>query len=446
MLPHLPISRRTALKGLGAAVALPWLEAMLPTSLGAAAAAPRRLAFVYVPNGVIPEDFFPTREGADFDLPRTLAPLVDLKDDVMVLGGLTCDKARANGDGPGDHARAMASFLTGCQARKTSSADIQVGVSADQVVAQHVGKQTRFASLEIGCEGGRNAGSCDSGYSCAYSNNLAWRSPATPLPKETNPRLVFERLFSKPGAEGDRTRARMRDYKKSILDFVAEDARDLKRKLGGTDVRKLDEYLSGVREIEQRLARADRESAPEGPEGYTPPTGTPREFKEHLRLMADMMALAFQADLTRVCTFVFANEGSNRPYRELDVREGHHSLTHHGNNRDKKEQVQRINQFHIEQFAYLLGKLKGMKEGAGSVLDNSMVVYGSGNADGNRHTHHNLPILLAGKGGGTLKPNRYLVYPRETPITNLYLALFERMGVKLDSFGDSNDLLLGLDG
>jgi hypothetical protein len=446
---HLPtISRRTALKGLGAAVGLPLLEAMLPgAGLAArASAGPRRLAFLYVPNGIHMQAWTPATEGAAFELPATLKPLAPFREEMLVLSGLTLDKARPHGDGGGDHARAMASFLTGCQAKKTYGANIHAGISADQVAAKYAGKATRFPSLEIGCEGGRNAGNCDSGYSCAYSANLAWRTPSTPLPKEVNPRLVFERLFSTPDKEGASTRSRLRTYQRSILDFVTEDARTLQRRLGRTDQRKLDEYLAGVREIEQRLARSEKDSQAARPADYTPPSGVPQEYQDHLRLMADMMVLAFQADLTRISTFVFANEGSNRNYRQIGVSEGHHSLSHHRHDPVKYAKLRKINHFHIEQFAYLLGKLKDIKEGDRTLLDNCMIVYGSGNSDGNRHNHDNLPLLLMGKGGGTLGTGRHLRYPRETPLMNLHLSLLDRMGAPVKSIGDSTGRLDNLAG
>jgi hypothetical protein len=443
MMKRLQMTRRTALKGMGAMVALPLLEAMLPQSiLGAGAGRPPlRMAFLYVPNGIHMQAWTPAEEGPLSPLPPTLAPLAKVKDDLLVLSGLVCDKARPHGDGPGDHARAMSAFLTGSQPRKTSGADIRVGISVDQVAAEKVGKQTRFASLEIGCEGGKNAGNCDSGYSCAYSANLSWRTESTPMAKEINPRLVFERLFAKPGqgARGDR-------YKLSILDHVVEDANNLKRRLGVTDQRKLDEYLTGVRAIEQRLLRVETPTG--GPAPTVRPTGVPKDYQEHLRLMADMLVLAFQADLTRIATFVLANDGSNRSYRDIGVPEGHHDMSHHGGNKDKQAKIQKINQFHITQFAYLLEKLQGVKEGPGTLLDSSMIVYGSGIGDGNRHNHDNLPILLAGKAGGTLKTGRHIRYPREkdTPLTNLYVSMLHRMGVPVPAFGDSQGPLTGLEG
>jgi hypothetical protein len=444
MTKHLHISRRTVLKGLGTTVALPFLEAMLPaTAFGAPAAKPPlRMAFVYVPNGKVIPDWTPKTEGAAYELSPTLQPLAPVKDKVAVMTGLAQRKAFANGDGPGDHARAMATFLTGCQAKKTAGADIKVGISVDQVAAQQIGKLTRFPSLELGCEQIRDAGNCDSGYSCAYSNNLSWRSESTPNYKEINPRAVFDRLFGNGKADPEQDR---RDLaRKSILDFVAEDAADLKRQLGGADQRKLDEYLTGVREIERRLAQL--QPAAPGQVNYPRPVGYSRDkYQEHMRLMGDLLALAFQGDLTRIATLVFANDGSNRSYRFIEVPEGHHDLSHHGNDKEKLAKIQKINRFHVEQFAYLLQKLDGIQEGAGTLLDNCMIVYGSGISDGNRHNHNDLPILLAGKGGGTIKTGRHVRYPRDTPLNNLYLAMLDRMGAPVDVLGDSSGRLTGLD-
>jgi hypothetical protein len=448
----LHLSRRTVLKGLGVAVSLPLLEAMLPRSiLGAAVEAkksPLRMAFCYVPNGVNMTEWRVKGDGPEFDLSATLSPLEKVKDDLVVFTGLKQQKAFANGDGPGDHARAMATFLTGCQAKKTAGADIKVGISVDQVAAQKVGNLTKFASLEIGCEGGKNAGSCDSGYSCAYSANLSWRSESTPMSKEVNPRLVFERLFTN-GKGSDAQKAREEAYKKSILDFVAEDAGSLKRSLGAADQRKLDEYLVGVREIEERIQKAAKEVADkqEPPKtDYPRPVGVPREYEEHLKLMADMLVLAFQADLTRVGTFVFANDGSNRSYKQVGVAEGHHDTSHHGGDKEKLAKIQKINQFHIAQYAYMLEKLKGIKEGEGTLLDNCMIVYGAGISDGNRHNHDDLPVLLAGKGGGTIKTGRHVKYVKQHPMTNLFLSMLDRVGAPVDSLGDSTGRLPNLEG
>jgi hypothetical protein len=444
------ISRRTVLRGFGTALALPCLEAMLPHASAAApkAVSPKRMAFVYVPNGIHMQDFTPASTGRGWELPELLQPLGELRDYFSVLTGLTCDKARPNGDGPGDHARAMASFLTGRQARKTAGSNIKVGISVDQLAAQRLGDATRFPSLEIGAEGGRLAGSCDSGYSCAYSSNISWRGEATPQPKETDPKLIFERLFgSASQAESAAAKAKRERYRKSILDLVAEDAGDLKRQLGSADQQKLEEYLNGVREVEKRLARTSDEKPRESPPprgGFRGRGGPGIEYSEHLRLLADVLTLAFQADLTRFATFVFANEGSNRPYKNIGVSEGHHDLSHHGGNKDKQAKIRKINTFHLEQFAYLLRKFKDVKEGDRTLLDSCMIVYGSGNSDGNRHNHDNLPILLAGKGGGTIQPGQHIRFRRETPVANLYLSMLDNLGINVPSFGDSTGRLSGL--
>ncbi len=444
MKPHLLLSRRAMLRGVGAAVALPLLEAMIPpTAFGAPAAkAPLRMAFLYVPNGKNMAEWTPSAVGSDFQLPNTLQPLEAHKKDLLVLSGLTLDKARDHGDGGGDHARAMASFLTGRQARKTHGEDIRIGISADQVAASRVGHLTRFPSLEIGCEGGRNAGNCDSGYSCAYSSNLSWRGEATPMSKEVNPKLVFERLFLN-AQNGSASRQNIR---KSVLDFVTEDARNLQGQLGATDKRKLDEYLSGVREIELRLAKSQEPVAEVGQSKLGKPDGVPKEYQDHIRLMADILVLAFQADLTRTATFVFANDGSNRNYKSIDIPEGHHDLSHHNRAKEKLEKIAKINKFHVTQLAYLLDRLKSVQEGSGNLLDNSMIVYGSGISDGNRHNHDDLPILLAGKGGGSLKTGRHVRYPKETPLMNLYLSMLDRVGASIPSLGDSTGRLTSLEG
>jgi hypothetical protein len=441
-----PISRRTVLRGVGAALALPWLEAMGPLTNWAAGAAaphsaPNRMAFLYVPNGINMPDWTPKLEGAGFDLPPILGPLAPVQDDLLVLTGLTADKARPNGDGPGDHARALAAFLTGCQPRKTDGTDIRAGISVDQVAAARVGDQTRLPSLEIGCEQGAMAGNCDSGYSCVYSSAISWRSATLPLPKEVNPKLVFERLFGGPDAD----RARRDRDRKSILDFVREDSADFEGRLGANDRRKLDEYFVAVRDVELRIEKATKMPAVE-PKGAAKPAGPPAGYEEHLRLMCDLLVLAFQADVTRVCTFVLANEGSNRPYAFIGVPEGHHDLSHHGNDPKKRAKIREINRFHVAQLAYLLRKLKSIPEGDGTLLDHCMVAYGSGNSDGNAHNHDDLPVLLAGLGCGTIKPGRHLRFARNTPLNNLWVSLLDRIKAGVPSLGDSSGRLKGLEG
>jgi hypothetical protein len=442
------LTRREALRGLGAAVALPLLEAMTPAAAAAetkAAVPPTRAAFLYVPNGAHMPAWTPSRVGADLELPPILAPLKAVQDDLLVLSGLALDPARAHGDGGGDHARAMAAFLTGAHPRKTNGADLRAGVSVDQAAADRIGKATRFPSLEIGCEGGKAGGACDHGYSCAYQTNLSWRGESTPAAKEIDPRLVFERLFGGPDrTENEAARSRRERDRKSILDFVGEDAARIRGNLGAADRRKLDEYLAAVREVERRITRA-QPAAEVGRTRYPRPVGVPADFRDHVRLMCDLLVLAFQADLTRVATFVFANDGSNRSYPGVGVPEGHHDLSHHGGDRTKQDKIRTVNTFHVEQLAYLLGKLKAVPDGDGALLDRCLILYGSGISDGDAHNHDELPILLAGRGNGTVKGGRHVRYARETPLTNLYLSILDRLGAPVDAFGDSTGRLTGLE-
>lgn len=438
------ISRRTALRGLGTAIALPTLEAMLPTTALAQTPAkgPVRLAYVFVPNGMSMDLWRPSQSGKLGELPELLRPLKGVQNKVNVLSGLAQKYAEANGDGPGDHARSAAAWLTGVQPFKTAGSDIRVGISADQLAAQHLGKQTKFASLELGCERGGLAGNCDSGYSCAYSSAISWRGASTPVAKEVNPRLVFERLFgSTDGAENSASRALRAKQNASILDFVLEDAASLRNRLGAKDASKLDEYLTGVREIEQRLEKFEKDNKIAGAQA---PRGVPQDFGEHIRLMGDMMILAFQADLTRVCTFMFANEGSNRSYPMVGVNEGHHEISHHGKDAHKLEMKRQIDIFHMQQLAYVLNKMNSVQEGTGTLLDNTLLVFGAGISDGDRHNHDDLPILLAGSGGGAIQTGRHLVYGDKTPMTNLFLAMFDRAGIVIDKFGDSTGKLTPL--
>jgi hypothetical protein len=446
-----PISRRTVLRGLGTVVALPWLEAMAPRSLAAAARAgagegttlaPRRLAFFYVPNGAIMDQWTPAEEGTGFALPTILQPLEPVRNDLLVLTGLTCDKGRPNGDGGGDHARASSAFLTGCQARKTAGANFRSGVSADQVAAAKLGDRTRLPSLELGIERYRGSGNCDSGYSCVYEHTISWRSPTSPLPTEVDPRLVFERLFAERPNDPDRQkRNRVRS---SVLDSVIGEARSLEGRLGGSDRAKLDQYLSCVRELELRIARAETLPPVQPPAGAVKPESTPANLAEHFELMCDLLVLAFQTDVTRIATCMFGREGSEQRYTMVGITEGHHELTHHRGDPAKIAKVRSINTFHIEQFARFLGKLKSIPEGDGTVLDHCMIAYGSGNSDGNRHTHNNLPLLLAGKGGGTIRSGRHVRFADETPVNNLWRALLERMGAGTGRLGDSTAVLEGL--
>jgi len=442
-----PLTRRTMLKGLGCAIALPWLESMgsltawgaaTPAPANVVKGAPKRMAFLYVPNGKNMEDWRPSYEGALKELPAILKPLEAYKQDFSILTGLAADGARPHGDGGGDHARALAAFLTGAHPRKTDGTDIRNGISVDQIAASRIGEHTRLPSLEIGTEQGSMAGNCDSGYSCVYSSTMSWKSATTPLPKETNPKLVFERMFGN-GVEEDRARRDAR--RKSVLDFVNEDTRQISHKISTNDKRKLDEYFTAVRDIELRIERAAKLPEPKAPDGFPVPQGAPKELTDHIRLMADLMVLGFQADVTRVCTFVLANEGSNRPYPVVGVNDGHHDLSHHGNDAKKKEKIREINKYHTTQLAYLLGKLKSIREGDGTLLDHCMIAYGSANSDGNRHNHDDLPILIAGSGGGTVKTGQHIDLKRETPLANLWTSMLDRMDVKVEAVGDSTGRL-----
>ncbi len=435
------LSRRTLLRGLGTTIALPFLDAMSPAYAATQnTTSPTRLAFVYVPNGIIMNDWTPVDEGKIFDLPRILRPLEPLRDDFLVLSGLRQENGFPLGDGPGDHARAASTFLTGVHPKKTYGADIHVGVSVDQVAAQHIGQSTRFKSIELGLDDGRVSGNCDSGYSCAYSNSISWRTPSTPMPPEVNPRAAFERLF---GAEPEtpEVRAKRQRYEKSILDFVLDDTQQLTRQLGPADRRKMDEYLSAVREIERRIQIAEQD-----PHQIIPPIdkpyAVPAAFQDYAHLMFDMMWIAFQTDLTRVSTFMIGREGSDRTYREIGIPDPHHPLTHHRGNPEWIEKITRINTYHIDQLAYFLQKLKTSPDGDGTLLDHTLVVYGSGLSDGNKHDHADLPLLVAGGRMG----QGHLRYSKETPMNNLHLTLLDRLGVKIESLGDSQGELDNLTG
>jgi hypothetical protein len=405
------------------------------------------MAFLYVPNGAHMADWTPATEGAGYEMPAILQSLEPFRNDVLILTGLAQDNAHAKGDGGGDHARSLACFLTGVHPRKTDGADIKNGISVDQLAAQKIGKQTRFPSLELGIDRGAQSGNCDSGYSCAYSSNISWASESTPVAKEVNPRLVFERLFGSSLRTGDQAALAQRlERRRSILDYVAEDARGLHGRLGSADRRKLDEYLTSIREIERRLTPHGDSSGTQTVAGNLP-TGIPQDNREHIRLMCDMMVLAFQSNLTRIATFMFANEGSNKPYPWLNIPEGHHDLSHHGGDQGKQLKIRQINSYHVEQLAYLLGRMSAVREGDSTLLDHTMLVYGSGISDGDRHNHDDLPIILAGKAGGSIKPGRHVRYAPGTPLCNLYLSLLVRIGVEgVATFGDSQGRLASLEG
>ena len=441
------LSRRTFLTGAGAAVALPFLDAMLPSMTAAQSARgavrPLRMAFVYVPNGIDMRHWNPSYEGELTELPRTLKPLEPFKKDITLLGNLTHNTGRALLDGPGDHGRCAGSYLTGVQVKKTL-VDIKASVSCDQLVANEIGKFTRFPSIEVGLEDARQAGDCDSGYSCAYTNNLSWRNETQPLPPILDPRSLFDRLFGEDAALPPEARAQKNRYRKSILDFISEDTRTLQRSLGPTDKRKLDQYLGSIRDVELQIEKAEKDNAQIDPH-MEKPYGIPQDFAEHFKLMTDMLTVAFQADLTRVVTFIVTHEGTSRAYREIGISDGHHPLTHHRGQIELLDKVAEINLYHVMQFAKWVETLKSVEEPGGSILDNSMIVYGAGLSDGNAHIHSDLPTLIAGRAGNYIKPGRRIVYRKETPMCNLFLTMMERMGCRMEHFGDSTGHLTGLD-
>jgi hypothetical protein len=445
------MNRRHFLRGLGACVALPAFSSLVPARLLAAATeaqlavtatgAPLRTAFVFFPNGAIPSRWWPTGGETGFQLNPTLQPLESVLSRVQILGGLAHANANAGNDGGGDHARGNSVFLTGVRINK-SATDIRAGVSIDQVIAQHVGHLTRFPSLELCCDSTRRSADCDSGYSCAYQYNISWQSPTTPMTPESNPRLAFERLFG-AGDHGERARNAQRRMleRRSVLDFVMADARDMQRRLSRQDQEKLDQYLTGIRGVEQRIQQAEQ-FGPNVDPTQTTPSGIPARQAEYVELMYDIMLLAFKTDSTRVATFVLGHDGDNRSFGEIGITEGHHDLSHHQNNPERIDKVAQIDRWYAGQFANFLVRMDSTPDVDGhSLLHNSRIIYGSGNADGNRHTHENLPVLLAGAGGGMLRGGRF-VQNGNLPLSNLFLNLADTAGVTgLERFGDSTGRL-----
>ncbi len=433
------LDRRTFLRGVGTLIALPYLDAMTPACVPFGPKAKTRCAFIYAPNGKKMDDWTPQSVGNKFAFPHILEPLKNHREFVQVLSGLALDGARAHGDGAGDHARSAGAFLTTAHPVKSG---VFVGTSIDQVLVKLHGKDTAFPSLELGCERGRRSGNCDSGYSCAYTTNISWRSPNTPVPKETQPQAVFERLFGDPHKALDAAaKEKRRKNRQSLLDQAMADAKRLRGKLGSQDRNKLGEYLDSIRDLEKRLARGNEDQGkvivPEGLYGGGEVSG----YQARVRHMYELMVLAFQTDQTRIATFMLGNAGSNRSYPFLGVVDGHHETSHHGNNPLKLANIKKINRFQLEEFARFLKLLKATPDVQGDLLSNAMIVYGSGIADGNAHNHNDLPILLAGHGTGRLKKGRHVKFKRNTPLANLYLSLLNKMGAKAKSFGDSTGTL-----
>jgi hypothetical protein len=440
------IPRRTFLRGLGASVALPLLDGMVPAFAAPADTKPAvRLGFVYVPNGVIMNKFTPASEGASFDLPPILEPLAPLRDHFLVMSELAQKTGFAlPGEPAGDHPRAGATFLTGVHPKRTEGGDLRAGISVDQIAAKELGQHTQLASLELAIETSALVGQASDGYSAAYVNTISWRTPTTPMPMENQPRAVFERLFGDNDSTGAAERlARLRTEgteDRSILDFVTQDATRFMTKLGPGDKAKVTEYLDAIRDVERRIQRAEEQASREIPV-FARPAGIPATFDEHAKLMFDMQVLAYQCDLTRVTSFMMGHEQSNRAYPEIGIPDAHHALTHHQGDAAKIAKVARINTYHTRSFAYFLEKLRSTRDGDASLLDHSLIVYGSGLSDGNQHLHDRLPILLAGGGGGRIKGGRHLRHPQGTPLTNLYLTMLEISGIHMESLGDSNGRL-----
>jgi hypothetical protein len=432
------------LKGVGACIALPALPSLLPTRAFAAGmplgatGAPTRMAFITFPNGCNLDRWWPTGEGAAFELNQTMASLAGVKKQIQVISGLDHLNADPGPDGAGDHARANATLLTGVRARKTAGADIQLGVSVDQVASEKIGHLTRYPSLELTSDPERQAKGCDSGYACAYQYNVSWRSAVTPMPPESNPRLLFERLFGE-GAQGERGQSfqARQQTQRSVLDFVMDDARALERKLGNRDGEKLDEYLTSIRDIETRIAQAESFGQVPDPEIDTP-AGIPPEVGAHMDLMYDLLALAFQTDSTRIATMMLGHDGDNRPYPQLGVADGHHNISHHQEKPDLLDKIARIDTHHVEHFSRFLEKLQNTPDIDGrSILENSLIVYAGGNADPNRHSHNNLPVILAGSAGGRIETGRYLKVPSQ-PMCNLFLDMLDLAGAEgVVRLGDS---------
>jgi hypothetical protein len=438
-------NRRTLLRGLGAALALPWLES-LPAIAGTVAKAakpPIRMCYWYVPNGVNLASWFPEREGPLIDLPETLKPLGFARDYLNTFHGLTHNTALVNGDVEGcGHGQGAASFLTGAQAYQTQDA-VRVGISADQLYARHVGQQTRFPSLELGCESARSGNAF--GYSGTYKTHISWRTATSPAPYEMDPKVVFDRLFTRRDTQLSQATVAERDhYRKSMIDFVLDDANRLRDRVGKADQRKLDQYLTGVREVERRIQNATPAVNLPG-NGFARPSGIPEDFDEHLRLMTDLMVLAFQTDSTRAASFMVTKEATDRNYPWLGFTDGHHELSHHAGKEEKNRKIREIDRYHISILAGMIEKMMSVEESDGStLLDNSMVLYGSGISDGDRHDHINLPVIVVGKGGGSFRSGRHWNCRAETPMSNLLLAILKQAGTPVDRFGDSTEPLPGL--
>ena len=445
---HLP--RRTFLRGVGATLALPLLDSMVPafTTIRASAAAPvKRLGVVYVPNGIVMEQWTPDETGTGFAMKPVMQSLEPYRNRLTVISGLANKNGDAlPGEGAGDHARAAGAFLTGVHPKKTAGADLGAGISMDQIAARALEQETQLASLELSLDSKEPLGACDPGYSCVYANTLNWLSETTPLPMENNPRVVFERLFGGSGTTDPAARLARMEEDGTILDAVADKLARLRVTLGGRDRAKLDEYTEAIRDVERRIRLAEEQGLTDLSVAMEQPPGIPGSFGEHAKLMFDLQVLAYQTDLTRVITFMVAHETSNRAYPEIDVSDAHHPLSHHGGDEEKIAKLINVNIYHAELFAYYLDRLAATEDGDGNLLDHAMIMYGAGMSNGNIHNHHKLPIVVAGGGAGQLKGGRHISYDDDPPITNLYLSLLGKLGVRPETVGDSTGALTELAG
>jgi hypothetical protein len=436
------IPRRTFLRGAGAVLALPVLDAMTP-ALSAETARPIRLGFIQVPNGImnLKNEWAPKAEGP-LEITRILEPLADFKDRMVVMSGLDSQQAAGlNFEVGGDHPRACTAWLTGTHAKMTSGADLRAGISADQIAAREFGKYTQLASLEIGLESPEVVGACESAYGCAYYNTIAWRNETSPLPMENRPRAIFERLFGESGTTSPEVRMALRAEDRSILDAILSDVSRLRGKLGGADRGKIDQYLEAIRDVERRMQLADKQGDREIPQ-IEGPAGAPEVFSEYFKLMTDLLVLAWQTDMTRVITFMMGHEMSGRAYPEVGFGDAHHPCTHHQGDPEKIEKTVKINTFHTKMLAYYFDKLRSTKDGDGSLLDHSLILYGAALSDANLHLYTDLPLLLMGGGVAGIKGGQHVRYPKRTPLTNLLLTMLDKAGVTgVESLGDSTKRL-----
>ncbi len=431
------LARRTVLRGAGAALALPFLDCMTPAFGAPHTPTVKRLGAFYMPMGAHMAVWTPKTEGADFEMTAPLAPLEPFRRNLLVLSGLNSEEAKIRvGEAGGTHARSQSAWLTGVRAKKTEGTDFRLGPSMDQIAAEALGRETQLTSIELGIESNEVVGACDSLYTCVYTSTLAWKSPTQPVPTEINPRRVFERLFGDSDSTDARSRLSGIRRSRSVLDSLSTDLRQLTATLAAPDRAKMDEFLGGVRDIERRIQKAEEQQGRELPV-LDRPAGVPASYEEHMHMMLDLLLLAFQTDMTRVVTFMLSRELSGRAYPEIGIAEGHHALSHHGNNAEKLAMQAKLNAFHLKQMAYFLDRMTRTQDGDGSLLDHSLFVFGSGMSNSQMHQNSNLPTLLLGGSATGITFGRHLRFPPDTPITNLFRAMLDKAGVRPERFGDS---------